>query len=117
MAQLKLLEAQKLGPCPALLNFLKYLSYLYSKTNPFGEPIFREKSSDKHPLENGHSTKHSTIAQAFVIEVEQAWAWAQRPKSKFWLAVNKPQARGLEEPNFPKGFEMGSNSNFSILIN
>ena len=28
----------------------------------------------------------------FTLEVERAWARAQRPGPNFWLAVNKPQA-------------------------
>ena len=28
------------------------------------------------------------------VEVERAWARARRPGPNFWLALNKPQARG-----------------------
>ena len=47
--------------------------------------------------------------------MERAWARARRPGPKFWLTINKPQARGSRS-QISKRLEVGLNSNFSILI-
>ena len=40
------------------------------------------------------------------LEVERAWARARRPVPKFWLTVNKPQARGSASLVFQKAQSM-----------
>ena len=50
-----------------------------------------------------------------VIEVEQAWARARRPRPNFWLAINKHEAQGSTSL-FSERLKVGSSSNFSIVI-
>ena len=41
------------------------------------------------------ASEKQIILKLSKLEVERAWAWAQRPGPNFGLTVNNPQAQGL----------------------